>query len=726
VKNRGDSVVTGRNTAFFSSFRTKSNTLPFRGIIFICSIGVLFLTPFWLYAGGRFPTGDERRGLVAFYRGVYSVAVEEYSRLLAGDPENQKIARDLAAALMAAGQYHEAAKVLARAKIQGLELGEAKLGAADFSGAVREFEFSLENPGNHSRTRILLGLIDYYQGDYAEAAEHFWRAQEENAASSGTVHLLLGRAFHGLAESATTEHDYFIFRANEELRRAEKTDPSLWQVHRDLALFAEQNREWSKAINQWKQVRSVIGNAQEVKTAILKLKDLIPTPTITPTPPVVFLAAAPPPPRFEKQVLKPLPAKVGEPMIRVGLGRQLPSIAFGCLGGWQVLDHHGRRFWRGLSKTGYRIEQDPAGGWALKSWEGERLKRFRKKLILEPLDLRKVLVVIDLYQTTGYLWSVGERKTRYYRGRLVIIPHKKTLSLINQLSLEAYLLSVVPGEMPALWPLEGLKAQAIVARTDTLLRRKYHHKYGYDVCNTVHCAVYHGVIAEHPRTYQAVFETRGLVLKQGKKLMPTFYSHSCGGMTQAFQEAWGNKVPDPFQAQGVYDLDRNSPAARHLPLSPGEINSWLASSPQVFCNTPRYSASRNFRWMKILTREELIAVLHQRYGIGTVRQIKILERSPSAYVRKILVKGQYGKFTIRGDRIRSAMGGLRSNLFSILPIPDTDRSATAPRAWLVWGAGWGHGVGLCQVGAGEMARQGYSCTEILHHYFPRGEIQSWR
>ncbi len=690
-------------------------------IVLLC----LVLCPVFLHASGRLLPGDEKRGRTSFYRGEYGTAIEEYLRLWIQDRKNKARAKDLAAVLQADQQFERAQKVLAQAGIRGHLLGEALLAAGKFNDARYEFEYVLKQPGKHGRACFFLGLLEYLQGNYTKAEEYFWKAQKQSP-SQGNIHLYLARTFHRLAESATTERDYFVSRANEEFTQTVKIDPSFWQVHRDLALFAEQNEEWDKALKQWRKVRSVIGNAQEVKHALAALKPHIPTPTISATPEVVITTATLAPPEFEALAIQPFPIDKKARRIRVGLGQKLSSLAFACLGEWRAVNIHGKQFWQGLAKTGYRLERYPQGGWVLKNWEGKRLKRFRKRMILEPLDSKQVMVVINLYQNAGYLWSVGKRKNRYYRGKLEVQPGRQGLRLVNKLSLEEYLLSVIPGEMPALWPLEALKAQTVVARTDTWLRRKRHNQEGFDVCSNVHCAMYRGVSAEHPRTLQAVVETRDEVLKKGKKYLPTFYSHSCGGMTQGYQEAWGKKFPDPYHAQGVYDFIGNTLQTQNLPLAPGVINSWLAENPEVFCNTPEYSAARNFRWMKILTRGELSAVLDRRYGIGTLQELRITERSPSAYVRKILVKGSRGEKSIRGDYIRSALGGLRSNLFTILPIPEPKQPKTPAQAWIIWGGGWGHGVGLCQVGAGVMGRKGYDYRTILKHYFPEGKVQSWK
>ncbi|MBN1595291.1 SpoIID/LytB domain-containing protein [candidate division FCPU426 bacterium] len=692
--------------------------------ILLTTAAMLGLFPHPLQSGGRVPSGDRQRALVAFYQGDYQAAAEEYGYLLDKEPQDQDLARDLFACLMALHEHALAEKALARAGIRGREMAEVKIAAGEYTGAIRELERMLAQPGMHDHARLLLGCALYCQGKYAKAAEMFWQAKAEGPAQ-GTSRLFLGRAFRHLAMQSSTEGEYFTSRAKQEFGKAVEIDPSLWQVHRDLALFAEHNQEWTNAYKQWRKVRSVIGASREVQSAISRVQSRIPTPTQTPVPTTVIAAAAPPLPGIDEIAVQPLPLLKNADEIRVGLRHNLPCLAFGGVGDWQAEYQPGKPFWKGTAKSGYRLEPNPSGGWDLKNWQGKRLKHFRRRLFIRPVDPKKPLVVINLYQTTGYLWSVGRKKSRYYRGQLVITPRRKTLDLVNQLPLEEYLLSVVPGEMPALWPLEALKAQTVVARTDALLRKKNRNHRGYDVCNTAHCAVYRGIQEEHANSYAAVLETLGMVLKHEERLLPTFYSHSCGGMTQGFKEAWWKNKPEYDQPQGIYDAAGDSLAGARLPLAPGRIGSWLSEQPDVFCNAPQYAATRNFRWVKILTQEELSGILDHRYGIGRLQSIDIQERSPSAYVRRILVQGDQGQEVVRGDYIRSALGGLRSNLFCLLPLLDSEQPDGKPFAWVIWGGGWGHGVGLCQVGAGSMARQGYAYEEILHHYFPEGELQAW-
>jgi peptidoglycan hydrolase-like amidase/tetratricopeptide (TPR) repeat protein len=669
---------------------------------------------------------NEPAGRYAFYQGDYATAEQQYRWLLEKRPGDQDTVRDLAAVLMAAGKYREAVDCLKQAGIQGLELGEALIAAGELNEAADELKETLTQPGSHTQAWTLLGFLGSLQARYPDAVQYYWQALDENP-KQASVHLWLARAFEAMGNTPTAEHAYFEQRAREEYQAALRVDASLWQVYRDLAVLAERGSHWGEALQRWQRVRAVAGDSPEIREAVARLKSHGPEPTATPAPPKAVISSGPPSPRFHELTVKSL-GHPGDPVIHVGLGVNLPSVAFGCMGEWRAFDKKGKHFWKGQANKSYRIEQDPSGGWILKSWDRRLLKSFNKQITIEPLDPQKPMVVFNLYQTDGYLWSSGWRANYYYRGQLVVAPKGRHLTLMNWLFLEDYLVSVVPGEMEASWPMEALKAQAVVARTDVLGRRGTHASQGFDICTSAHCAYYQGVEAENPRTQEAVCATRDEILMHNGRLSTAFYTHACGGMLQGSQEAWGKQDCDPSKPAGLYDWEGDSRPARSLPLHPGEIGPWLAERPEVFCGNLLYSGEHSFRWFKLLSREELSTILNRRYGVGQVQQMRVLERSPSAYVRKIYVQGDQGEVTLQGDPIRSALGGLRSNLFMFIPIPAPASAASAdpaPLAWLIWGGGWGHGVGLCQAGAAEMGRQGYVYQEIIHHYFPEAELQTW-
>jgi peptidoglycan hydrolase-like amidase len=193
-------------------------------------------------------------------------------------------------------------------------------------------------------------------------------------------------------------------------------------------------------------------------------------------------------------------------------------------------------------------------------------------------------------------------------------------------------------------------------------------------------------------------------------------------MSQTYSEAWERNYTPGSKPAGVYDAEK-APAqfTGNLPFSPGDLLKFLTVAPEVFCNS-RFTGVQCFRWLKIFSYAELAPLLQKRYRVGALKSIAITERSASGYVRRIKIVGDDRSITVSGDFIRSALGGLRSNLFMLLPIRQTHSEQAAPAAWMIWGGGWGHGVGLCQSGAAEMAEQGHTAEEILRHYYPQTEL----
>jgi SpoIID/LytB domain protein len=141
----------------------------------------------------------------------------------------------------------------------------------------------------------------------------------------------------------------------------------------------------------------------------------------------------------------------------------------------------------------------------------------------------------------------------------------------------------------------------------------------------------------------------------------------------------------------------------------------------VLCADTRFSGIASFRWVKFFSLEDLNLLMNARFQLGTIRKLEVLERGRSGYIRSLEIYGTQGHVILQGDRIRTALGGLRSNLFIILPVPPP--GGGEPVQWIFWGAGWGHGVGFCQAGSAAMADKGYTYRDILEHYFPGSELK---
>ena len=266
------------------------------------------------------------------------------------------------------------------------------------------------------------------------------------------------------------------------------------------------------------------------------------------------------------------------------------------------------------------------------------------------------------------------------RGALEIVRQRNlTLLVINYVAMEDYLRGVLSKEAPDYWPPEALKAIAIAARTYAVYQRFTKDTVDYDVTGDVMSQDYGGKTAEKIGTTRAVKATTGTIMLYRNKLFPTFYHSTCGGMTEH------------ARVMGSFDLP---------PLAGG-----IACQ---FC-----SASPFFHWQRRLTREDVgWALRKSSYSpVGTVTDVRVTRRTATGRAQEISIIGSKRALPLTGYDFRALFGfdRIRSPLFSIAPMGD---------AFILNGRGWGHGVGMCQWGAAELARRGLSASEILAFYYP--------
>jgi len=320
--------------------------------------------------------------------------------------------------------------------------------------------------------------------------------------------------------------------------------------------------------------------------------------------------------------------------------------------------------------------------------------------------------VVTLHGVAGHWDGVTDRD---YRG--VVEVRGETggaLAAVNILDIETYLRGVVPSEMPAKYPLEALKAQAVAARGQSLIKAGRHRREGFDLCATEHCQMYGGATSEDARTDQAVALTWGEVLEYEGRLADTLYSSTCGGHTGANEDYWPDQRPVPY-LRGRADYDEEAIELR-FPLSEDAVKEYLKYGPPVNCNQPEFGKSSKFRWWSVVRREELEPSLEGVVGdFGELLDVRVTERVDSGVVREIAVVGTDALHKIRGgSAVRRALGGLNSASFAIQAIRENDE---LPVAFAIWGAGWGHQVGMCQVGAAGLADRGWDYQAILSNYY---------
>jgi peptidoglycan hydrolase-like amidase len=312
-----------------------------------------------------------------------------------------------------------------------------------------------------------------------------------------------------------------------------------------------------------------------------------------------------------------------------------------------------------------------------------------------------------------------------YRGSLRVAPDGAgRVTAINALPLEDYLLGVVGAEMSSGSPREALRAQAIVARTYALASLRGHAAQGFDLCATVHCQVYRGALRVPPRVAQAVQTTAGLAVARGEQIVTTFYHSTCGGISaDADDVRWATGLP--------YRGARFDGAAADADLSADQaVRTFLASRTARFCRAaPRYRWRRNYTLAaaEALVARNLPIVLEQPgLQVGHLLDLAVSERAPSGRVHALDVVTDTGAYTVRQGDIRwlfgegkASTGGLPSTLFVL----DAARSADGRALRFSFaGAGWGHGIGLCQQGAQARARRGESAAQIIAAYYPTCQV----
>jgi stage II sporulation protein D len=330
--------------------------------------------------------------------------------------------------------------------------------------------------------------------------------------------------------------------------------------------------------------------------------------------------------------------------------------------------------------------------------------RVRNEGVLWFAPVGDVPLRVEGQGTTG---KVGSFFGRIY----VTLDRRGGLAVVNAVPEDRLLAGLIPAETFPSAPEEALKAQAVAARGELLSKIGTRHIGDpFRLCSQTHCQVYSGAGKETARTTAAVMATRGEVLftEDRKDLVDTVYSANCGGHSEHNENVWPEMPPYP-----ALRGHRDGPPSASDPFAGGvtaeNVARFIAEPPRSWCGTARMGAGDRFRWTVTRSAADLVRMLSP-LRVGPVRAIEVLERGISGRARAVRVTGSAGSAVIRGElRIRQTFGGLRSSLFVV---EVTAGSATFR------GAGFGHGVGLCQTGSIGMAEAGKSYQEILQHYYP--------
>ncbi len=315
------------------------------------------------------------------------------------------------------------------------------------------------------------------------------------------------------------------------------------------------------------------------------------------------------------------------------------------------------------------------------------------------------------------------RKPRLYAGNLRIQPNAYgTYTLVNQVPIETYLRGVVPHEIGAGAPYAAVEAQTILARTYALRNVRRFVTDGYEICADTHCQVYKGLDDTWDPADQAIAATKGQVLTYNNELVDALYSSTTGGVTAPFNDVWNGQERPYLKAlvdapKPVWNLSQKS-------LADEQNFRQFINLKQGFNETGKDA----FRWSYTNTLEQLKADLqpylkrknHPLANFSAIQQMQVVERSSAGRILKLLVQTDKGVIELHKNEARSAFNPPLSTLYYLEPIYGADKIL---KGYAFVGGGFGHGVGLSQYGAHNLAKLGWSGTKILNFYYPGTQIQ---
>jgi len=316
----------------------------------------------------------------------------------------------------------------------------------------------------------------------------------------------------------------------------------------------------------------------------------------------------------------------------------------------------------------------------------------------------------------GFSWHGFEN--RHFSGKIFIgWGFENSLDCVEQTDLEKLIVGIVPSEISSKAPDSALQAQAVAARGEMLSKRGTRHfNEGYDFCSEQHCQVYKGLQSVDQKIAGSIKNTRGLILENHEGgILDAVYSANCGGHSSANHQIWVSN-PDKH-LQGVCDL--KIPVKMDL-TDHKQAEAFIRNPAEAWCSMTGVEGADKFRWEKTLGEADWKKV-EEAAGIGRIRSIDEFVREVSGRIISIRLKGSAGEKTVlRELAIRKLFGMLRSSNFIVEW--KHDKEGYIIGASFI-GAGWGHGVGMCQTGAQSMARAGYSFDKILLHYFPGAKLK---
>jgi len=371
----------------------------------------------------------------------------------------------------------------------------------------------------------------------------------------------------------------------------------------------------------------------------------------------------------------------------------------------------------------------PTGQLEVYDGEYDRSATVRDGFRIIPHSPDSIITLYGVRVGTGFHYESQEDR-RYHGIMEIRLDNEGLLQAISEVPIDIYLRGVVSSQVPIDFPKEALMAQTIASRSEVLAKLGTKHLNDpFDLCATIHCQVYTGILDEDPTADDAMQATYGKVLIFENNICDAVYSPVCGGHTENKENVWNPPAEDYLA--GIFDGDRDKETSQLDLTKEKDVARWISESPAVHCNAKGKNFANSseyqhqyFRWEVTYSRTELEEIILKKTGedIGTLYDIIPLQRGVSGRLTEIEILGSRKNLKIKKElNIRRALSETALNSACFVVEMELGEMGN-PVSVTLRGAGWGHGVGMCQYGAAAMATAGKTHEDILSHYYPGSSV----
>lgn len=617
---------------------------------------------------------------LALEQNLPHLAVDTAAAALQAYPQDREVLETAAGAYLADGQYTMAERILSQLPPDSQRDGFLYINLARAQIGLGERELAKYNLRRAARSQTHQALANYLLGRLLEDEQKYQEAVEP------------------FQQAAAYDHQFI-------------------EAKKHYAFVLEKTKNFNEAYRQYRMLYSADKKDPQVNAALERLRPKI-------TRPAKELTEHKP--MREHTLVKPLqfPESAAEQEIKIGLGvrpngkpAERKEVVFIASHDFTAHNAGGKIIARGKANETWRAVLTGKSP-SLIPPKGKKIP-FEKSVTIHPISSSQeeapTLIVKHILSGVGMTWASLDDKE--YRGKLQILHHAKlnTLVPINIVNLEEYLQGVISSEMPTQFPMDALRAQAVLARTYASKHLGKHRAYGYDVCDSQNCQVYGGVSAESERANAAVESTLGKILRYQEQPIESVFSANCGGITQSSKEAGWSATPYLQPVSDYKDFDFSH-------LQPYHFRELLQYPHDAFSRYDKNVSLAAFRWARVVDANELQQIIkRKKKDIGAITALIPLKRGRSGYVSQLRVKGTKGELILNKENVirnNLSLGMLRSSYFIVEPHYEKRKL----KYFVFYGGGWGHGVGFDQTGAAGRADDGQDYKTILQHYFPLAQL----